>query len=277
MSERHLYISDMDGTLLGTDSLVSPRSASILSELSRRGVLFTVATARTPATVEPLLADVESTVPAIVMTGAALWDRVTQSYIEPHFIDDREIERILHACQRHGITPLIYTLTADDKTIDVYCPGALDAGQQQFVDERSSFRLKRFHLNTPLPTESRARVVLIYILGAMAEVEKLAAEIDQDCNCSISVYADIFDSTRGNLEIFAPGVSKAAGIKRLIEITGATGTTVFGDNMNDLSMMAVSDRAIAVDNAVDAVKQAADMVIGPNTADSVASFIASEN
>jgi hypothetical protein len=48
---------------------------------------------------------------------------------------------------------------------------------------------------------------------------------------------------------------------------------VFGDNLNDLPMMEVADYAVAVDNAFDEVKAAADMVIGPNYDDSVARFI----
>ena len=86
-----LYVSDMDGTLLGADSRVSPRSAEIISRLSRRGALITVATARTPATVVPLLADTYTSIPAIVMTGAAMWNRDTASYEEIQFIDRKSV------------------------------------------------------------------------------------------------------------------------------------------------------------------------------------------
>ena len=48
-----LYVSDLDGTLLNPDSRVSERSAAILNRLVERGVMFTPATARTPATVQP--------------------------------------------------------------------------------------------------------------------------------------------------------------------------------------------------------------------------------
>ena len=79
----------------------------------------------------------------------------------------------------------------------------------------------------------------------------------------------------GLLEIFAPGVSKAAAVDRLRTLTGADEVTVFGDNLNDLPMMAVADRAIAVGNALEAVRDAADEIIGANSTDSVARYIAS--
>jgi len=48
---------------------------------------------------------------------------------------------------------------------------------------------------------------------------------------------------------------------------------VFGDNLNDLPMMAVADVAVAVENALPEVKAKADVVIGPNTDDAVARWI----
>lgn len=59
MSEtKTLYVSDLDGTLLGADSKISPTTAKILTRLASHGVMVTPATARTPATVQPLMANV---------------------------------------------------------------------------------------------------------------------------------------------------------------------------------------------------------------------------
>lgn len=277
MSGKRLYISDMDGTLLGEDSRLSSLSAEILSSLSSRGVLITVATARTPASVEPLLAEFRGTVPAVVMTGAALWDRVNRAYIDPQFVPRHEVGPIIDACRENRITPLVYTLDSDTGILNVYSDGPLERAQQKFIEERADLPLKRFHLDTPLPDSASGKVMLIYAFGPMESIDRLAASLSGGSKCSMSVYADIFDASRGNLEIFAPGVSKAAGIKRLAEIVGATDITVFGDNLNDLPMMAAATRAVAVGNAVDAVKEAADVVIGPNTEDSVPRFIDAEN
>lgn len=48
---------------------------------------------------------------------------------------------------------------------------------------------------------------------------------------------------------------------------------VFGDGLNDLGMFGVADRAVAVANAFDALKERATAVIGPNGEDSVARYI----
>ena len=55
MEGKTLYVSDLDGTLLDNTSRVSPATSAMLNETIAGGALFTVATARTPATVQPLL------------------------------------------------------------------------------------------------------------------------------------------------------------------------------------------------------------------------------
>ena len=50
-----LYITDLDGTLLDANSQVSAEAVEVLNPMLDDGLLFTVATARTPATVVPML------------------------------------------------------------------------------------------------------------------------------------------------------------------------------------------------------------------------------
>lgn len=81
------------------------------------------------------------------------------------------------------------------------------------------------------------------------------------------------------LTVHDPRATKANGICALRDIAGlsAAPLTVFGDNLNDLPMFDLSDRAIAVENAQPELKTRADLVIGPNETDSVVRFIAAEN
>jgi len=72
------------------------------------------------------------------------------------------------------------------------------------------------------------------------------------------------------------GVSKAAAIREVARRHGARRIVVFGDNLNDLSMFAVADTAVAVGNALPQVKAAADITIGSNDADAVAEYICKE-
>jgi hydroxymethylpyrimidine pyrophosphatase-like HAD family hydrolase len=89
-------------------------------------------------------------------------------------------------------------------------------------------------------------------------------------------YHDIYGETIGIIEAFSSEATKAKAVRALADRIGADRIVAFGDNINDLPMMREADLAVAVGNARDEVKEAADIVIGPNTEDSVAKFIAEE-
>lgn len=86
----------------------------------------------------------------------------------------------------------------------------------------------------------------------------------------MSAFTDIFSDNTGILELFAPDVSKASAVLSLKAQTGAEHLVVYGDNLNDLPMMAVADESVAVANALPEVKAAATRVIDANTDDAVA-------
>lgn len=263
---RHLFVTDLDGTLLDGCSRVSARAADIITSLSRTGALITVATARTPATVEPLLRDTLTTPPAIVMTGAAMWHRDTLSYSHAHRLDPATALDITEECERSGIYPFIY-ISAPGGRLDVLHSGPLTESDRKFVDDRRNLTLKKFYLHTRY--DGSEPPFIIFAMGPRDAVFSLADRLKKRHDCSVSAYVDIFGIETGIIEIFAPGVSKASAVTRLREMTGADRVTVYGDNLNDLPMMAVADESVAVDNALPEVKAAATRVIPANLTDAV--------
>lgn len=275
---RHLFVTDLDGTLLDDTARVSPATAEILTWLVERGVMFTVATARTPATVERLLRNIppSSGLPSIVMTGAAMWNRAEGRYDSCHFIETPMAESIMNICLSHGIHPFVYRFAEDDdRLLHVYHSPRLQRKEMEFIDERRHLPLKRFHLvddasvvETPLD-----RTLLFFTTGERKAIYSAAEILRNTLGCAVSAYPDIYHRNIGIMEVFAPEVSKGAAVQELARKIGADRITVFGDNLNDLAMMACADTAVAVGNAQPRVKELAHTVIGPNTADSVARYI----
>lgn len=265
---KHLFITDMDGTLLNEHSKVSPTSAKIISDLSRQGALITVATARTPATVEPLLEDTYTSLPAIVMTGAAMWDRNNRSYVNTHPFDGDADRKLLAVMRSEGIEPFVYTFFDGDPLLHVFRNSPLSDNDIRFMDERRVSGLKEFHIDRPMP--EGGHTMLLFAMGPRERIFAAADKIRALRICSVSAFTDIFGEDTGILELFAPGVSKASAVQALKSQTGADRLIVYGDNLNDLPMMAVADESVAVANALPEVKAAATRVIGPNTADAVA-------
>lgn len=266
-----LYISDLDGTLLGSDSRVSGRSAEIITSLTRNGALITVATARTPATVVPLLEHTQTTPPAIVMTGAAMWSRTEGRFINAAHLTECERVTIDGVMAANGLTPFVYIQESLSHLRVYHSAMTLSRVEERFVDERRNLPLKNFALMTRAPQSAPA--ILYYAIDECDRIFKAAGELRQATDATVSCYPDIFNDRIGHLEVLASGVSKAAAALRLKESVGADRIVAFGDNLNDLPMFGAADVAVAVGNAMPEVKEAADIVIGRNTEDAVARFI----
>ncbi|MCM1450561.1 MAG: TIGR01212 family radical SAM protein [Clostridiales bacterium] len=267
-----LYVSDLDGTLLDNSSKVSSVSAETISRLSREGALITIATARTPATVVPLLAGTYTTPKAIVMTGAAMWDRSLNQLVDMKLLSRDSACDIVGLFDRLGVDPFIYTV-ASPSHLDVYHGVDMNRGEDEFYQARRSLELKKFHIGRRPDDHEWDKVILIFAIGATGRIRMVDEQLAGREDCSVSFYPDINNPARSIIEVFAHGVSKAEALQRLAAETGAGRTVVFGDNLNDLSMFSVATVSVAVANAYDEVKEAADEVIGPNSADSVARYI----
>lgn len=275
-----LYVSDLDGTLLDASSRVSSASVDILNPLIDRGLMFTVATARTPATVEELLRPLHYSrtptgrdIPAIVMTGAGYWDLRQHQFCYLRTMPSLTAKRILRIFEEHGVNPFVYCSGGADR-IDVYHPTEMTPRESDFYQERRHLKIKTFHIGQR-PADI-GPVILFFAIGQPEKMESICREIKQKTGYSAAWYRDIFNANVALMDVYVEGVSKAEAIKDVAAELGCSRLVVFGDNLNDLPMMRVADLSVAVENALPQVKEEADIVIGPNTRPSVAEFIAED-
>ena len=272
---RTLYVSDLDGTLLGPDRKVSDESIRLLNESIAEGALFSVATARTPATVGPLLQDVDCTLPLIVMTGAAIWDRRCNRYVHASFHNEATAHRLVSLYLKHNLCTFVYILGEDD-VLHIYHLGEMNPLERGFMEERLSTPYKKFHVDnngfSKLP-DRLDRVMLFYSMRPTEEVKRVYDEIKDSDDLRAVFYHDMYGEEIALMEVFGPDASKANAVRILADIADADRIVAYGDNVNDIPILSVADDAVAVENAVDAVKGVAGRIIGPNDADSVAKDI----
>lgn len=276
---RTLYISDLDGTLLDSYSRVSPTTVTLLNHAISEGALFSVATARTPATVSYLLKDVDLRIPLVVMTGAALWDKETGAYSEVQYFTPEKVNEIIEAYRRpEGGGGFLYTLARRDgrDLMEIYHLGPLNDIERSFMTERLSSPYKRFFVPesgiSEIP-DTIDNAVLFFGMKEEGIAQKIREGLNRISGINPMFYHDWHGDEIAEVEAFPIGATKAKAIKRLREKVGADRVVVFGDNMNDLTMMGIADWSVAVANAVSDVKYAADEVIGSNAADAVARYI----
>lgn len=270
-----LYVSDLDGTLMQPDATISPAAKEMLDRAIAGGKLFTIATARTPATVAGILQGVDMRLPAIVMTGAALWNPSTGRYSRREYIRPDAARRLVDIYSETATPSFLFTLDGD--MIDIWhIGGEMLPLQREFMEERIDSPFKRFHVSTDgsdtIPPDL-SKVILLYTMLPEAKAASTYARVCGTEGVRPQYYHDIYGPETGILEAFSDRATKALAMRSLAREVGAERIVCFGDNINDLPMMAEADLAVAVSNALPEVREAADIVIGPNTSDAVARFI----
>lgn len=264
-----LYISDLDGTLLTPEPRLTPFTRSTLNELRRtRGLHFSVATARTAATVDVLLEGLETGAPCVLMNGACVYDLSERRYLR---VETFPVSAILPVLRAHGLAGFAFAVRGG-ALVTCYERVGSEASRVYMEDRIRGYR-KRFTQVSDLAelgdiayysfTDRRERLDAAYeALRALPGIR-------------VEYYADVYHPENHYLEVASAAASKANAAAWIRERCGFDRIVAFGDNVNDLPLFALADESCAVANARAEVRARASRVIGANTEDGVARWIAS--
>lgn len=265
-----LYLTDLDGTLLNNSAAVSQTTAQILNKLIDKGMLFTVATARTYSTVIPMMKDVKLNLPLVLMNGVCIYDIVSSKTVDIKNIDTKAGTEIVDAFEKNEKYPMVYF--EKDGIIRVEYKILTTKSQQNYVANRKKFYKKEFVKTENFSLDKAQNLIYIVTLDKKDEVQHIFDYAKKRDDVSANFYPDNY-CDEYFLEIFSKDASKASGALKVKEITGADKIVAFGDNLNDLALFEIADEAYAVTNACDELKNAATGIIDSNENDAVAKFL----
>lgn len=263
-----LYVSDLDGTLLNSSAQISNKSSELLNEAIKNNTNFTIATARTPATIVPILENINIKMPVIAMNGCSIYDLKSNKYLHTISIDSNIVPKLQQIISEEDLNPFIYTLK--DNHLTVYHNELTLPHQIKFYNERKGSSLKTF-IKEPLPKNSE--VLYFTMMDSKEKVSKLYSRLIDIDGISMVMYSDTYTKGIYNLEIYNHNASKSNAINYLKNHFHFDELITFGDNLNDIPMFKISNECYAVENAANELKELATDIIGPNTSDSVAKFI----
>lgn len=267
-----LYISDLDGTLLTNKSGLKDRAAELIKRLSANGVLFTYATARRFNSANFRMAKAQIKLPVILMNGVIIADGESGAVIEFNGLDNTDLSEIRKAVEQYGETPIVYAFIGGEQRASY-----LESQKKRI----SSYLKDRRGDKTLRPCGSYEELfegdIHYFTFLNSALPEELKKELFGSAKgIAYTEYYDHYHKDELWTEVFSVNATKANAVLRLKEMSGADEIVCFGDNLNDLPMFKVADRAYAVSNAKEELKAAANGVIGSNEQISVPKFIESE-
>ena len=270
-----VFVSDLDGTLLNDEANVSAYTAATLRTLLDNGLQFTVATARSIGAVRALLGSLPLPLPVIELNGAGLSDLATGRHLVLHTLPEATAAEVLDVLESGGFSPFVASFDGDADRLS--WSTLINYGAEWYLGEKERLtdaRVRLVKCNSEVLSE---KIVGYTTFGRKEELLALTQDLNERFAGQIQAQSIPNQYIPGwwELNINHPEARKDKAVERLRRDYCAPGTllTVFGDNLNDLEMLKIADRSIAVANAVPEALAIADLVIESNHRDGVARFL----
>jgi Cof subfamily protein (haloacid dehalogenase superfamily) len=256
-----VIVSDLDGTLLSPDHRLTERTIEALRAARAAGWIVVAATGRNPTSAMPLLGPHDVIDTLIGSNGSLVHDPVADTTIHRFPIDAAHL------------VDLFTSLDAGFGGLSYGWELAGTAGWDDGFDDIARQHDDLFmHAPGPRPNGTDP-VTKVMVRHADRVGRHLADALEPLLPAPLTLGCSGVDF----VEITGVGVDKSRAMAHVIEPLGfsAADVVAFGDNHNDLQMLSWAGHGVAVGNAVDAAKGAANEVIGHHRDNSVAAYIES--
>lgn len=266
-----LYISDLDGTLLNPNAELTKRTTSIINDLTSQGVLFTVATARSIASVKYILKDLNLTLPIVLMNGVCVYDPTKHEYINVEGFSKENAKTLIDIIERNNLKGFLYTLS--DGVLATYYEDLSNRALKDFYQERVDKYKKPFTQVTNFSECIDESIIYFTLMDHKENLEELSHIVEKLPNINSVFYKDNYSKDMWYLEIFSEKASKYHGVRFLRDDLMVDKIIGFGDNQNDMPLFEACDKGLAVSNAIEELKLKANDIIGANAEDGVALWL----
>ncbi len=265
-----LYLSDLDGTLLGPNAALTPFAEQALAQCIAAGMHVSVATARSYATVKHLLAGVPLQEPIVLMNGVLVYDPAAQRYIRQMNIPPQDVLAICQAAERFGLCGLMYGLK--DGAMSTYYEHLDHVPIRNFCQERQRLYGKVFRPVDRFADLGGEDVIYFTWIDTAQRLQPLHDAL-ADMGVGVVLYQDIYDPGLYYLECHSPAASKRSGAEFLRTHGGFDRVVGFGDNLNDIPLFEACDACYAVENAHATLKAMATGILDSHREDGVARYL----
>ena len=256
-----LLLSDMDGTLLGPDHSLSPRTVEAVRALRAAGVFFSLATGRPPRAMREQIEALGVDIPTAAFNGGTLVNP-DGSYLVTHYIPREAAVTTLELLSRHEEVEV--WVFADNHWLLRNPHGSMVPREQHAlgyaptVVEDFTAYLDRIDKIVGASGNGQLLIDLEAVLQPLVADQALASR-----------------SQRSYLDITAMQANKGEALLTLAKYLGVplAQTAAIGDGGNDPAMFHRAGLAIAMGQAEEVVKRQADVVTGSNDEDGAAQAI----
>jgi len=246
-----LIATDLDGTLMGEDAIISPKVKDAVRRAMERGVKFTIATGRAFGSAIPFAEELGINAPLICYQGGLIKDHLSGQVIYEQSVPLPLAQEVIRFTRQRGLH------------LNVYLDGRAYV-ERMTPEARYYTRIARaavYPVGDMLAFLDREPMKFILILSDDGATRPLIAELG-------ALFAGRMRFVRSYprfVEGIPQGVSKGHALACLADRLGLPlGETIgIGDNDNDLELVKRAGLGVAMGNASPALKAAADHIAPP--------------
>lgn len=250
-----LIACDMDGTALTSDKRLTRKTIEVMEKALSAGKHVTFSTGRNLSIVRPYMKMVQGMRYAVTSAGAAVNDIESRGLLSEETLDTGTVKRIIGAAAGVDTLPVVYIgdtaccpAWAPERAGEFHVPefAPVYRGYMRHADD-----VFNFFMENPVPLQ---KMNLLFIDRASRD------EVYEKIRHLPLKFTSLTDVS---MEINAPGVSKAKGLRALCAHLGLglAECVAVGDADNDVDMLEAAGFGVAMGNALPAAKAAAGAVV----------------
>ena len=252
-----LVVTDEDGTFLdlGGEDFSRDRFRAVFERMSAAGCRFAVATSNQSFQVAEIFGELAPSISIIASNGAYVEPQGKEAQVSVMSPD--AVADVLAAHAAHPEIPLCAVCAGG-----AFVERGADDG---FVAEMTMYSHNMRHVDSLAEQGPTTDVLMYWSRVDEADLARAVELLDAATGPAVSVVDSGFGGGFGYLDVVQPGVSKATGIRALMDAFGIDASEVmaFGDAGNDADMLRLAGVGVAMGNASDELKSIADLVCDP--------------
>ncbi|WP_279210030.1 Cof-type HAD-IIB family hydrolase [Bacteroides nordii] len=259
-----LLVLDLDGTLTNTKKEITTRNREILIQTQQQGTRLVLASGRPTYGIAPLADELQM----------SQFDGYILSYNGGKIIDWKSKEILYANVLPNAVIPQLYECAKKNKlailTYDKECI-VTENPEDEYVKKEAFLNKMEVRKSTDFLTDIHLPVPKCLIVGDPDKLIAVESELSIRLQGQISVYR----SEPYFLELVPLGIDKAQSLTVLLEKLDMKreDMVAVGDGYNDLSMIKFAGLGVAMANAQEPVKKAADYITLSNDEDGVAAVV----
>jgi len=241
---RGIFVSDLDGTLLGAEAKISATNRLAFESLGNNGILRVIATGRSLYSARRCLPPDFPVEYVILSTGNHLMNWVSKMHVQTHGFSIKETTHIAGILQSMRINFMMHGDIPENHHFyySKFAPHLPDFSRRVTLYEPYARELAE------CPPSFRASQFLVVLPTDQTDRERIGAAL---ASCSIIFATSPLDNASIWVEIFPKNVSKSSGIAWIQQHLQMENTPVgaIGNDFNDQDMLDSAQHAYRVDNA----------------------------